>query len=78
MIKQWILHIEFHRGYRPRVSFRRVPRAGSRTIDGGIPGTIVPCRECGHATMFQPDAGFPRMSSLAPRYEAQFTTGSAE
>lgn len=74
MIKRWVVHVELHRGYRPHFSIRRLPRVGTRMIDGGIHGTVVPCRECGHPTMFQPDAGYPAKSSLQPRYESQFTT----
>lgn len=46
MIKRYILHIEFHRGYRPRISFRRVPQPGDRVEDGGEMGTLVACRTC--------------------------------
>jgi hypothetical protein len=47
MIRQYVVHIEWHRGYRPRLSIRRRPRHGDRVVDGGEPGTLIACRECG-------------------------------
>lgn len=47
MIKRWILHIEFHWGYRPRISIKRVPRPGDWVFDGGEWGQLIACRECG-------------------------------
>lgn len=46
MILIYILHIEFHWGYRPRISIRRKPRVGDRMINGGVPGTLVGCPTC--------------------------------
>lgn len=47
MIKRWILHFEFHWGYWPRISIKRVPRPGDWVFDGGEWGQLVACRECG-------------------------------
>lgn len=55
MIAEYILHLEFHRGYRPRISLRRKPEAGDRVVDGGTPGTLVRCRECGEGFLHVPD-----------------------
>lgn len=56
MIKRYILHIEFHWGYRPRISLRRKPRAGDHVIDGGIPGTLEACKTCdGDGLLLRPD-----------------------
>ena len=46
MIKRYILHLEFHWGYRPRISFRRAPRHGDRVMDGGEMGTLIACQAC--------------------------------
>lgn len=46
MIKRYILHIEFHWGYWPRISIKRVPRPGDWVFDGGEWGQLVICREC--------------------------------
>lgn len=42
MIKQWIVHVEAHWGYRPRFSVRRKNRAGEVTPWG----VLVTCPEC--------------------------------
>ncbi len=55
MIKRWILHIEFHWGYRPRISLRRAPRSGDRVTDGGVPGTLERCALCGEGFLHVPD-----------------------
>lgn len=47
MIKRYILHIEFHWGYRPRISIKRVPAPGEQVFDGGEWGTLRACPECG-------------------------------
>jgi hypothetical protein len=60
VIARFVLHVEAHRGYRPRVSFRRAPRPGDRVVDGGVPGTLVRCRECGEGFLHQPDDGVRR------------------
>lgn len=57
MIRRWILHVEAHRGYRPRISLRRAPRAGDRVVDGGEPGILVRCQECGEGFLFVADDG---------------------
>jgi hypothetical protein len=46
VIARYVLHVELHRGYRPRISFRRAPRPGDRVIDGGVPGTLEGCSAC--------------------------------
>ncbi|MFL6416809.1 MAG: hypothetical protein ACJ74Y_14190 [Bryobacteraceae bacterium] len=47
MIKRYILHLEFHKGYWPPIiSFRRMPRHGDRMVDGGVPGTLIGCPTC--------------------------------
>ncbi len=55
MIERWILHVEFHWGYRPRVSLRRAPRSGDRVVDGGVPGTLERCALCGEGFLHVPD-----------------------
>lgn len=56
MIRRYILHLEWNRGYRPRVSLRRAPRGGDRVMDGGEPGQLMCCHECGSTGfMFRPD-----------------------
>lgn len=67
MIARFVLHLEAHRGYWPRVSFRRLPRAGDRVADGGEPGILVRCRQCGDGLLHQPDSGVGR---LRPRPES--------
>jgi hypothetical protein len=54
MIKCYVLHIELHNGYWPRVSFKRAPQPGDRVVDGGVPGTLVRCKECGEGFLHQP------------------------
>lgn len=46
MIARYLLHLEAHRGHRPRLSLRRAPRPGDRVVDGGIPGTLAACEPC--------------------------------
>jgi hypothetical protein len=46
MIKRWVIHTEFHWGYWPRFSIKRLRRAGERVSDGGQMGTLVVCPEC--------------------------------
>ena len=46
MIARWIVHVEIHRGYRPRLSVRRAPCHGDRVVDGGVAGILVACRVC--------------------------------
>lgn len=46
MIARFELRLEAHRGYRPRLSLRRVPRPGDRFVNGDEPGHLVGCREC--------------------------------
>jgi hypothetical protein len=59
MIARFIVHIEVHRGYRPRLSIRRAPRPGDRTVDGGMPGVLIACRECdGEGLLHRPDNAF--------------------
>jgi hypothetical protein len=57
MIARWVIHLEAHRGYRPRLSIRRFPRPGDRVVDGGLTGTLVRCRECGDGLLHQVDPG---------------------
>jgi len=42
VILRYVLHIEAHRGYRPRVSFRRAPRPGDITPWG----VLELCPQC--------------------------------
>jgi hypothetical protein len=46
MIKRYILHFEFHWGYWPKISIKRVRRPGEWVHDGGEWGKLVACREC--------------------------------
>jgi hypothetical protein len=46
MTKRYILHIEWHKGYKPRFSIRRVPRHGDKVFDGGEKGTLIACQTC--------------------------------
>jgi hypothetical protein len=46
VIKRYILHFEFHKGYWPIISFRRVPKHGDRVEDGGVMGTLIACKAC--------------------------------
>ncbi len=55
MILRYILHVEFHWGYRPRINLRRAPRSGDRVTDGGIPGTLRRCALCGDGFLHEPD-----------------------
>ena len=47
MIARWVLHVEWHWGYRLRVSFRRAPRSGDRVMNGGVPCVLERCYHCG-------------------------------
>jgi hypothetical protein len=67
MIARYVLHIEAHRGYRPRLSLRRAPQPGDRVTDGGIPGTLVRCPQCGEGMLHAPDSGW--LSPLRPPAE---------
>ena len=42
MIARYVLHLEFHWGYVPRISLRRAPRPGDLTPWG----VLVYCEEC--------------------------------
>jgi hypothetical protein len=55
MIKRYILHIETHWRYRPRISFKKAPKAGDRVVDGGIPGTLKLCPTCQEGFLHEPD-----------------------
>jgi hypothetical protein len=56
MIKQWILHIEWHWGYWPRISITPKIKHGQIGSDGGQTGHFVYCKECsGKGTLFVPD-----------------------
>lgn len=55
MIKRWILHVEFHWGYWPRISFRRVPKPGDRVLNGDEMGTLKLCPECQDGLLHEPD-----------------------
>lgn len=56
MLKRFVLHLEWHRGYRPHVSLRRMPQAGDRVMNGGQLGTLLTCHTCsGTGTLHQPD-----------------------
>jgi hypothetical protein len=55
VIVRYILHIEAHWGYRPRISLRRAPRSGDRVTDGGVPGTLRRCALCGEGFLHEPD-----------------------
>lgn len=56
MLKIYILHLEWNKGYRPHVSLRRKPKAGDRVLNGGEPGTLLTCDTCsGTGTLHQPD-----------------------
>lgn len=81
MIKRYILHIEFHWGYRPRISIKRVPRPGEVVVDGGEVGTLVICPECSGQGLLhlvepkqymaaQPGSLFPEGSVLQQNFEA--------
>ena len=65
MISRWIVQVEVHRGYRPRLSIRRVPRPGDRVVDGGVPGILVRCGDCGDGLLHRPDDAF-RWGPLGP------------
>lgn len=60
MIKRYILHIEFHWGYRPHISLRRAPRHGDRVVDGGEMGTLEACDKCS-------TVGFLHRADVDPR-----------
>lgn len=66
MIKRYILHIEFHRGYRPHISFRRVPQPGDRVLDGGVMGTLKRCPTCTDGLLHSPDER-PKKSAESER-----------
>jgi hypothetical protein len=55
VILRYLLHLEWHCGYRPTVKMRRAPREGDRVVDGGEPGTLVRCRGCGAGFLHQMD-----------------------
>jgi hypothetical protein len=56
MIKRFTIHLEFHRGYRPRFYIRPQPKPGDRHVDGGVPGILVACKECdGQGLLHKPD-----------------------
>lgn len=55
MIKRYILHIEFHWGYCPRISIKRAPRHGDRVVDGGVLGTLQRCPTCQEGFLHEPD-----------------------
>lgn len=58
MIRRYVLHLEFHLGYRPRVSLRRAPRPGDEVVEMGVTGVLVPCTTCStQGLLFQPDEG---------------------
>jgi hypothetical protein len=93
MIRRYILHLEFHWGYRPRISFRRKPRPGDRVMDGGVLGKLITCETCsGDGLLFQSDPpdklimDFPkggpdreyRVGELLTRYGATYTVESVE
>lgn len=69
MIKRYILHLEAHRNifrYRPRISFKRAPRAGDRVKDGGVMGTLRLCPTCQEGFLHEPDPVRPKRSRLLP------------
>jgi hypothetical protein len=63
-IRRYVVHAEWHPGYRPRLSIRRAPRAGDRVMNGDEPSTLVPCRDCGTVGFFA-DPIEPRATSPA-------------
>lgn len=68
MIRRYLLHLEAHRGYRPRVSLRRAPRSGDRVVDGGLPGRLTGCDGCSSVgLLFVPDQ--PPAPTPAPMEE---------
>ncbi len=65
MILRYILHIEANWGYRPRINLRRAPRSGDRVVDGGVPGTLRRCWECGEGFLHDPDRGGQQLHPTA-------------
>lgn len=63
MIRRYVLHIEAHIGYRPRISFKRMPRTGDQTPDG----CLVLCPMC--------QSGYLAVSDIDPRPYPKPTDG---
>jgi hypothetical protein len=89
VIKRYILHLEFHKGYWPIISFRRMPRHGDRMVDGGIPGTLIGCPTCSTTGfLHRPDPQYiapgqmpmlmhsPEVGFYSPSSNSQETHGS--
>jgi hypothetical protein len=55
VIARFEIRVEMHRGYRPRLTLRRIPKAGDRVTDGGVMGTLETCPECGDGLLHRPD-----------------------
>jgi hypothetical protein len=77
-IKRYILHVEWHPGYRPHISIRKMPRPGQRVVDGGVSGVLESCSNCsGDGMLLRPDA-FPQGVKLLakPMDDSQESHGS--
>lgn len=68
MIKRYILHLEFHWGYRPRISLKRMLRPGDRILNGDEMGTLKLCPECQDGLLHEPDwrAALKNLQSVRP------------
>lgn len=51
-IHRYVVHAEWHPGYRPHFFIRRAPRAGDLVLNGDEPSRLVPCRGCGTVGFF--------------------------
>lgn len=60
MIFRRLLHIEWHRGRRPRLSLRRLPQAGDVVWNGDVLCVLDRCDPCGEGFMAR---------ELSPRVE---------
>lgn len=64
MIRRYILHLEFHKGYKPTISFKRAPYHGQRCVDGGELVILKRCPTC---------SGVGLLSEKAPPDILEFT-----
>lgn len=65
MIWIYILHIEFHKGYWPKISIKRKPKHGQYAVDGGYPGTLKLCPTCQDGFLFEQDSFSKRLADEA-------------
>lgn len=64
-LRRYVLHVEWHPGYRLRLSIRRERRDGDFVLNGDEPSTLVRCQACEDGFFAKPIDG-PRAQSQVP------------